>query len=66
MAKEVFKKIEDVNSEGTAILMVEQNADQSLRMSDYAYVLEEGHNKCDGPAEEIRTDEEIKKLYLGG
>ena len=66
MAKEVFKKIEDVNSEGTAILMVEQNADQSLRMSDYAYVLEEGRNKCDGPAEEIRTDEEIKKLYLGG
>jgi ABC-type branched-subunit amino acid transport system ATPase component len=35
-------------------------------MSDYAYVLEEGRNKCDGPAEEIRTDEEIKKLYLGG
>jgi neutral amino acid transport system ATP-binding protein len=66
MAKEVFNKIKEANAEGTAILMVEQNADQSLRMSDYAYVLEEGRNKCDGPAEEIRTDEEIKKLYLGG
>ena len=66
MAKEVFDKITDVNKEGTAILMVEQNADQSLKMSDYAYVLEEGRNKCDGPAEQIRTDSEIKKLYLGG
>jgi len=66
LAKEVFDKITEVNREGTAILMVEQNADQSLKMSDYAYVLEEGRNKCDGPAEEIRTDSEIKKLYLGG
>jgi ABC-type branched-subunit amino acid transport system ATPase component len=66
MAKDVFGKITEVNREGTAILMVEQNADQSLKMSDYAYVLEEGRNKCDGPAEEIRTDSEIKKLYLGG
>jgi len=66
MAKEVFDKITEVNREGTAILMVEQNAEQSLKMSDYAYVLEEGRNKCDGPAEEIRTNSEIKKLYLGG
>ena len=36
------------------------------KFEDYAYVLEEGRNKCDGPAEEIRTDAEIKKLYLGG
>ncbi len=34
--------------------------------TDYAYVLEEGRNKCDGPAEDIRTNEEIKRLYLGG
>ena len=66
MAKDVFQKIEEIRQTGTAILMVEQNADQSLRMSDYAYVLEEGRNKCDGPAEEIRTDEDIKRLYLGG
>lgn len=67
LAKEVFGKIEEINKErGTAIIMVEQNADQSLRMSDYAYVLEEGQNKCEGPAEDIRTDAEIKRLYLGG
>lgn len=66
MAKDVFRKIEEIRQTGTAILMVEQNADQSLRMSDYAYVLEEGRNRCDGPAEDIRTDEDIKRLYLGG
>jgi purine-nucleoside phosphorylase len=59
MAKDVFNKITEVNREGTAILMVEQNADQSLKMSDYAYVLEEGRNKCDGPAEQIRTEATI-------
>jgi len=67
MAKEVFGKIDEINKErGTAVIMVEQNADQSLRMSDYAYVLEEGLNKCEGSAEDIRTDEKIKRLYLGG
>jgi len=67
LAKEVFGKIEQINKElGTAIIMVEQNADQSLRMSEYAYVLEEGVNKCEGPAEDIRTDDKIKRLYLGG
>lgn len=67
LAQEVFGKIEEINKErNTAILIVEQNAEQSLRMSDYAYVLEEGLNKCEGPAEDVRTNEEIKKLYLGG
>ena len=46
--------------------MIEQNAEQSLRISHYAYVLEEGLNKYEGPAEVIRTDRKVKKLYLGG
>ena len=66
MASEVFKKIEEIKGEGTTILIVEQNADRSLRMSDYAYVLEMGKNRCEGPAEQIRNDDEIKRLYLGG
>jgi ABC-type branched-subunit amino acid transport system ATPase component len=35
-------------------------------MSNYAYVLEMGENRSEGPAEQIRNDPEIKKLYLGG
>lgn len=66
MASEVFNKIEEIKEKGTTILIVEQNADRSLRMSDYAYVLEIGKNRSEGPAEQIRTDPEIKKLYLGG
>jgi len=66
MANEVFNKIEEINQNQTTILIVEQNADRSLRMSDYAYVIEMGRNRCEGPAEQIRNDDEIKRLYLGG
>jgi len=66
VTNEVFNKIEEIKESGTSILIVEQNADKSLRMSDYAYVLETGQNKYEGPAEEVRNNEEIKKLYLGG
>lgn len=65
MAHEVFNKIEEINKRGTSILIVEQNADRSLQMSDYAYVIETGKNRCEGPAEQIRNDDEIKRLYLG-
>lgn len=66
LASEVFNKIEEIKENGATILIVEQNADRSLKMSDYAYVLETGKNKYEGPAEEIRNNEEIKRLYLGG
>ena len=66
MASEVFNKIDEIKEKGATILIVEQNADRSLRMSDYAYVLEMGKNRSEGPAEQIRNDPEIKRLYLGG
>jgi len=66
MANEVFDKVEEIRDAGSTMLVVEQNADRSLQMSDYAYVLETGRNKHDGSAEEIRTNEEVKRLYLGG
>lgn len=67
LVKEVFSLIVKMNQYNhTAILMIEQNAEQSLRISHYAYVLEEGLNKYEGPSEIIRTDQKVKKLYLGG
>lgn len=63
--KEIFRIIERLREEGQTILMVEQNAAQALEISDYAYVLELGQNKFDGTGEAIRTDERIRKLYLG-
>ena len=66
MANQVFDKVEEIRAAGSTMLIVEQNADRSLKMSDYAYVLETGRNKHQGPAEEIRNNEEVKRLYLGG
>jgi ABC-type branched-subunit amino acid transport system ATPase component len=66
MANQVFDKIEEIRGAGSTMLIVEQNADRSLKMSDYAYVLETGRNKHEGLAEEIRNNEEVKRLYLGG
>jgi branched-chain amino acid transport system ATP-binding protein len=63
--KEIFRIIERLREQGQTILMVEQNAAQALEISDYAYVLELGQNKFDGTGEAIRTDNRIRKLYLG-
>jgi ABC-type branched-subunit amino acid transport system ATPase component len=45
--------------------MVEQNAAKALEISDYAYVLELGVNRYEGSGEAIRTDERVRRLYLG-
>jgi branched-chain amino acid transport system ATP-binding protein len=57
--------IERLREQGQTILMVEQNAAQALEISDYAYVLELGESKFDGTGEQIRTDDRIRRLYLG-
>jgi branched-chain amino acid transport system ATP-binding protein len=63
LAKEVFSLVQKINQQDkTSILMVEQNAEQSLRISHYAYELEAGYNKYEGEAEIIRKDEKVKKL----
>jgi len=65
MVGEVFNSITEIRGTGTSVLIVEQNADASLRMSDYAYVLELGCNKQHGSAEEIRLDPAVRRAYLG-
>jgi branched-chain amino acid transport system ATP-binding protein len=63
--REIFRIVADLRRRGQTILMVEQNAAKALEISDYAYVLELGQNRFEGSGEEIRTDERIRKLYLG-
>jgi branched-chain amino acid transport system ATP-binding protein len=63
--REIFRIIEDLRRAGQTILMVEQNAAKALEISDYAYVLELGRNRYDGSGEAIRTDERVRRLYLG-
>lgn len=62
----IFERIEFINSEGVAILMVEQNARRALAMSDRGYVLEMGRNRFSGPGRELLNDPKVVDLYLGG
>ena len=63
--KEIFRIIENLRRLGQTILMVEQNAAKALEISDYAYVLELGQNRYEGPGEAIRNDDRVRRLYLG-
>jgi branched-chain amino acid transport system ATP-binding protein len=63
--KEIFEKIQDINKEGTAIIMVEQNAKAACEIADNIYVLEEGKVALHG-GKEIMKSEKIKHIYLGG
>jgi len=66
LVREIFDIIKDINSQGTTILLVEQNAHMALSIADKAYVLETGEIVLEGPARELMESEEVKKAYLGG
>jgi branched-chain amino acid transport system ATP-binding protein len=63
--EEIFAIISALKSEGRTILLVEQNAQAALEVSDHAYVLENGAIKLQGPAHEIATNPEVIAAYLG-
>lgn len=65
IADEVFEKVRDINRQGRTILIVEQNADRSLQISDRGFVMADGRNAFEGPADEILHDEKIREAYLG-
>jgi len=62
----LFDKIREINAAGTAILIVEQNAYESLEISQRGYVLAMGKNEFEGDAGNILNNPQIKKAYLGG
>ena len=61
----IFKIIEEINRQGTTILLVEQNAKAALRLASRAYVMESGRIVMQGPALDLANDPGIKKAYLG-
>jgi len=66
LVKEIFEVVKRINSEeGTAIVLVEQNARAALDVAEYGYVMENGRVVLDGPAEMLRQNEDIKEFYLG-
>lgn len=66
LVKEIFEIIKNINSRGTTILLVEQNAKMALSIADRAYVLETGSIVMSGTGEELAGSDEIQKAYLGG
>jgi branched-chain amino acid transport system ATP-binding protein len=66
LVDEIFDIIEEINSQGTSILLVEQNAQMALSIADRAYVLETGRLVLEGPAQEVAANPEVKEAYLGG
>ncbi|HWQ75352.1 MAG TPA: ABC transporter ATP-binding protein [Syntrophomonas sp.] len=66
LVKEIFEIIKEINSRGTTILLVEQNANMALSIADKAYVIETGEIVLQGTAEQLMKSEEVKKAYLGG
>jgi branched-chain amino acid transport system ATP-binding protein len=65
LVAEVFQVIQKINQEGVAILLVEQNAHQSLKISNRAYLLENGSIAMEGKASELLETDYIRESYLG-
>jgi len=62
----IFEIIKEINAAGTTVLIIEQNALQTLKLADYAYVLEVGEMTMEGPASELIQDKRLIEAYLGG
>jgi branched-chain amino acid transport system ATP-binding protein len=65
LVKEVFSLIRDINRREVTVLLVEQNAQQALRIANQAYVLEKGRVALTGPAERLMRDPHVVEAYLG-
>ena len=64
--KDIFNTLKEIQKSGTTILIVEQNALATLKIADYAYVLELGKISLEGPASELINDKRLVEAYLGG
>lgn len=64
--QKIFTIIEEIKKQGTTILLIEQNANQALKIADRAYVLATGTIKLSGTGAELLTDQAVKQAYLGG
>lgn len=62
----VFEKLEQINREGTSILLVEQNVQKALEICHKGYVFEIGRIVLEGKREKLINDERIKRIFLGG
>jgi branched-chain amino acid transport system ATP-binding protein len=65
IVRDIFKIIDEIKKRGTTILIVEQNAYQTLKIADYAYILELGKIKTEGKGQDLLKDKSLVEAYLG-
>ena len=63
--QQIFSIIEKINADGTTVFLVEQNANQALRIANRAYVMENGRIVMEDSADKLLTDPAVQKAYLG-
>ena len=63
--EKIFEIVREINTQGTPVLLVEQNALMALDAAHRGYVLETGKIALEGPAKELRDNERVRKTYLG-
>ncbi len=66
MMLSMFDALKEINSKGTTILLVEQNARLALKFAQRGYVIENGHMVLEGASAELLNNPDVKKAYLGG
>ena len=64
--QEIFDIIQDIQKQGTTVLLIEQNANKALSIADRGYVLETGNIVLSGTGKELLASDEVRKAYLGG
>lgn len=65
VVKSIFDIIQKINSEGTTILLIEQNANAALKIADYGYVMETGRIAFSGTGKDLLLDDRVRTAYLG-
>ena len=65
IVKQIFEIIQQINNDGTTILLVEQNAQLALQTTDRGYVMETGEIAMEGTSADLLADERVRQAYLG-
>ena len=65
LVDEVFQLIRRIAAQGVTILLAGQNANYALQVSDYCYVMETGRMALEGPSEKLRSNDHVRRAYLG-
>ena len=65
LVDEVAELIKEINSQGVTVLLVEQNANMALNISDHGYIMETGNVVMDNKSSMLLNDEDVREFYLG-